>query len=158
MGTLSTALKNRLLGGGSGDDDIKSLFAEGYIVIYDGAVPEVDSTSVGNVLCILTADGTAVDGTNGLNLGTASAGAIPKAAEDWEGTVSNAGAAAATYFRFVQNAANAGAVATLAATTGATALRMQGTIGTNAGFDMIVTNPVLADTSVFGLPTGSLFF
>jgi hypothetical protein len=156
----STALQNRILGGGSGDDDLKSLFAEGFIVIYAGAVPDVDSVSVGTVLCILSQGSATPGAASGLNLGTDADGAIPKDSDTWSGLVDNGGALAATYYRWVQNASAASAanVETEAAVIGTTALRMQGTIGTTPAFDMVVSNPVLADASTLTVASASLYF
>lgn len=163
----STALKNRLLGGGSGEDDLKSLFANGYIVIYGGSVPNVDSTSVGTVLAVIATKGATPGAGNGLDLGSASDGAISKDSDTWgvagdfnSGNVDNAGALAATYFRFIPDdsyTASSG-VQTGAAADGATAIRIQGTCGATAAADMILSAAVPTDDAPLDLASFTLFF
>lgn len=163
----STALKNRLLGGGTGDDDLKSIFANGYIVVYAGTVPSVDSASVGTVLAVIGTKGTTPGAGNGLDLGSASAGAISKNGDTWgvtgdfnSGNVSNSGGAAATYFRFIPDnsyTASSG-VQTGAASDGATALRIQGTCGATAAADMVLSAAVPTDGAPLDIAAFTLFF
>jgi hypothetical protein len=158
----STALKNRLLGGGSGDDDLKSIFAEGFIVVYAGAMPDVDSVSVGTVLCVLSAAGATPAAGTGLNLGTAASGSIPKDSDVWQGEVDNPGdAETPTYARWVQNASatSIANVETEAAVIGTTALRMQLKIGSVPASDVdFVITDFPADGEDFIINAASLYY
>jgi hypothetical protein len=88
-----TAMRNQLLDGGS----LKTALAAGFINIYTGTPPvTADAATTGTLLCIISL---ASSGT-GINLGTSSAGSIPKAtAESWSGV--NVASGTAGYFRWV---------------------------------------------------------
>lgn len=165
----STALKNRLLGGAAGEDDIKSIFANCYMVIYAGTPPSVDSASVGTVLAVIGTKGTTPGAGNGLDLGTASGGAISKDSDTWgvtgdfnSGNVSNAGAAAATYFRIIPDTgtpyASSAAVQTGAAADGTSASHIQGTCGATAAADMVLANAVPTNGQPLDFASFTLFF
>lgn len=121
---LSTGLRNKLLGDGSTDKDFKNLFANGILKIFSGSQPaDADTTESGTLLCTITLASGAFTGgvsTNGINFGTASAGAIAKAAaETWSGVVASTGTAG--WFRFYANDATTGASTTAARFDGAIA-------------------------------------
>lgn len=164
----STALKDRLLGGGTGDDDIASIFANSYIVIYAGTPPSVDSASVGTVLAVIATKGETPGAGNGLDLGAAGGGAISKDADEWgvagdfnggDG-VDNPGALTARYFRWiVDNGYTASSeVIDGAATDGATNLRIQGTCGATAAADLVLSAAAPLDETPLDIASFTVFF
>jgi hypothetical protein len=164
----STALKNRLLGGGTGDEDIKSLFSNSYIVIYNAAsVPDVDSETPGTVLAVIGTKGTTPGVGTGLALGSASSGAISKDSGLWgvagdfnSGAVDNPGGLTATHFRLVADNSLVGSAAVQAegAIVGTTALRLQGTCGATAAADMVLSVAAPADDAPLDISSFTLFF
>ena len=121
------------------------------LTVYAGSIPASADDGIGaaTALVTLTNNGSAPVGSNGLSLeGTLSSGALVKAyAETWSGTVSNSGAAIATFWRWYNYTdAQTG--------TSTTALRVQGTVGDATGaFDMLVDDVVFTDSVVLTLPS-----
>lgn len=115
----STGLRNKILDTGS----VKSVLADGFIHVYASTLANIPATAdaainPANHTLLLTVYGDGVSA--GLNLGTASGGAIGKdAGETWAGTVLATGTAA--FFRYV-GAADTGALST-------TEPRYQGRVG-----------------------------
>jgi hypothetical protein len=163
----STALKNRLLGGGAGEDDLKSIFANGYIVIYNNStVPSADSTSPGTVLAVIATKGATPGAGNGLDLASASGGTISKDSDTWgvagdfnSGNADNAGALPATHFRLIPDNSYTGSagVQTGAAADGASAIRIQGTCGGTASADLILAPAVPTDDAPLDIAGFTLY-
>ncbi|AOG22140.1 hypothetical protein [Acidovorax sp. RAC01] len=115
----STGLRNKVLDTGS----VKNVLANGRIHVYASTLANIpasadDAIVPANHTLLLTVYGDGV--STGLNLGTASGGAIGKAAgETWAGTVLASGNAA--FFRYV-GSADTGAAST-------TEPRYQGRVG-----------------------------
>ena len=115
----STGLRNSLLDTGS----LKAALADGFIHIYQSTLGNIpasadDAINPANHTLLLTVYGDGISA--GLNLGTASSGAIGKdAGETWAGPVLATGNA--TFFRFVA-AGDTGAAST-------TQARLQGRVG-----------------------------
>ena len=115
----STGLRNKVLDTGS----IKSVLAGGFIHVYSSTIGNIPATADAAIdpgvhTKLLTVYGDGISA--GLNLGTASGGAIGKAAgETWAGTVLATGNA--VFFRFVA-ASDTGAAST-------TQARLQGRVG-----------------------------
>lgn len=102
---LSTGLRNTMLA----DNSLQDAMANGVLYIYSGTQPtDPDAAASGTLLLKITlASGAFAHGTstNGLNLGTPSAGTIPKAtAEVWSGVAVATGTA--SYYRFCANGAD----------------------------------------------------
>ena len=115
----STGLRNKVLDTGS----IKSVLAGGFIHVYSSTIGNIPATADAAIdpgvhTKLLTVYGDGI--STGLNLGTASGGAIGKApAETWAGTVLATGNA--VFFRYV-GSADTGALST-------TQPRLQGRVG-----------------------------
>lgn len=115
----STGLRNQVLDTGS----IKSALANGFIRVYSSTIGNIPATADAAIdpgvhTLLLTVYGDGI--SEGLNLGTASGGAIGKApGETWAGTVLATGNA--VFFRFVA-AGDTGAASTSQA-------RLQGRVG-----------------------------
>jgi hypothetical protein len=115
----STGLRNKIFDTGS----VKSVLANGFIHVYACTAPNIpasadDAINPANHTLLLTVYGDGI--SDGLNLGTASGGAIGKAAgETWAGTVLATGNA--VFFRYVSTA-DTGAAST-------TEPRYQGRVG-----------------------------
>ena len=98
----STGLRNKVLDTGS----IKSVLADGFIHVYSSTIGNIPATADAAIdpgvhTKLLTVYGDGISA--GLNLGTASGGAIGKAAgETWAGTVLATGNA--VFFRYVGSA------------------------------------------------------
>jgi hypothetical protein len=126
----STGLRNYMLD----DQSLKDALALGKLYIYSGSAPvDADAVSTGNLLVTITV----ASGATGLSLGSASLGAIAKAAEVWSGVVSGAGTQTAGYWRFA-------AAADSPDTASTTLKRLQGTCGTAAA-DLVMTSTSLAN-------------
>ena len=115
----STGLRNKVLDTGS----IKSVLAGGFIHVYSSTIGNIPATADAAIdpgvhTKLLTVYGDGISA--GLNLGTASGGAIGKAAgETWAGTVLATGNA--VFFRYV-GSADTGVLST-------TEPRLQGRVG-----------------------------
>lgn len=115
----STGFKNKVLDTGS----VKSVLAGGFIHVYASTLPNIPATAdeainPANHTLLLTVYGDGI--ADGLNLGTASGGAIGKdPGETWAGTVLADGNAA--FFRYVA-VGDTGALST-------TQARLQGRVG-----------------------------
>ena len=115
----STGLRNKVLDTGS----IKSVLAGGFIHVYSSTIGNIPATADAAIAPgvhtkLLTVYGDGI--SEGLNLGTASGGAIGKAAgETWAGTVLATGNA--VFFRYV-GGADTGVLST-------TEPRLQGRVG-----------------------------
>ncbi len=115
----STGLRNKMLDNGS----LKATLAGGFIHVYNSTVADIPATADAAIdpgvhTKLLTVYGDGISA--GLNLGTASGGAIGKAAgETWAGPVLATGNA--VFFRFVA-AGDTGAAST-------TQARLQGRVG-----------------------------
>lgn len=107
---FSTGLRNKMLDTSS----LKAAFADGFIHVYSSAIGDIPTTADAAIdpakhTKLLTVYGDGVSA--GLNLGTASGGAIGKAAgETWAGTVLASGNA--VFFRLVGSADTAALSAT----------------------------------------------
>lgn len=159
---ISDALANSILDGNSVQDALNG----GFIYIYAGAVPATAdaalNTTVGaggvhTLLAKIAADVTAADiGTVGLTFATSAASrAISKNATDWKAKVhflgkdeAQAGVSSLTamFYRFC-NVASADTVGNFGGSAAGTTTtpRIQGTVGSGAGFDLNLTSAVLAD-------------
>lgn len=131
---LSTGFANALNTVGS----VKDIMANGIIEIRTGTQPaDADDAESGTLLMKLTLNSAAftpVTGTNGLNMGVSAAGVLAKAvAEVWSG-IGLAGGIAGHFRWYDKNY-----------TTGAstTAVRMDGSIGTSATYEMQMSNTTI---------------
>lgn len=128
----STGLRNKVLDTGS----LKSVLADGFIHVYASTLGNIPATAdeainPANHTLLLTVYGDGI--SEGLNLGTASSGAIGKAAgETWAGTVLATGNA--VWFRHV-GSADTGAAST-------TEPRLQGRVGV-AGAELNISSVAL---------------
>lgn len=114
---------------------VKSALDGGFIKVYSGTPPaSSDGAVTGTLLWTVSVDG---DGT-GLTISpTANGRAFEKPSDVTWGGATTAGTA--TYWRFVSSA-DTGAAST-------TEKRIQGNIGSAAGFDMYMSNPVLVTSA-----------
>ena len=114
---------------------VKSSLDGGFIKVYSGTPPaSADSAVTGTLLWTVSVDG---DGT-GLTISpTANGRAFEKPAGDTWGGATTAGTA--TYWRFVSS--------TDTGVDSTTQPRIQGNIGSAAGFDMYMSNPVLVTSA-----------
>lgn len=140
---LSTGFANAINAVGS----VKSVMANGIIHLYSGTQPaDADLAETGNLLMILTQDSLAFtpgNAANGLNMDLSVDGVLAKsAAETWSGigeAIASTGTVAG-WFRWYDNAREMGA--------SVTAIRMDGAIGTSAGFEMQMSNStIVADVA-----------
>ena len=122
---FSTGARNGL----AGTQGIVELFNNGFITIYTGSQPaSADNAEAGGALCTISSS----SGTAGLQLGTAGAGAISKAATVWSGTNGTGGVAG--WFRLYDGNKTTG--------SSGTAIRMDGNVGVS-GSDMVLANTTL---------------
>jgi hypothetical protein len=114
---------------------LKAAFDGGLIRVYDGTPPDsADDAVVGNLLWTISVNG---DGTGLIFDSTPVGRALVKPdAAVWGGATA---AGTPTYYRLVA-AGDTGASST-------TQKRVQGTVGSVAGVDLYMTNPVLATNS-----------
>ncbi len=142
---FSTGFKNQLLDTGS----LKSIFDDGYIIVYDGTEPASADDAIGavNALVKYSDNGAAEGAGNGLDLeASASNGAIAKAsAQTWKGTATATGTG--TWFRFYK------AGDTTASST--TDARIQGTVG-GAGADLFLSSTSFTDTLEYSIDLFSI--
>lgn len=140
---ISTGLRDAILGSSS----LKSALDLGFLDIYSGTPPATaDAAISGTLLCRISN----ASGVDGVTLGTAAAGSIPKnPSEVWSGVVLATGTA--TYFRYVSPTDDG--------TLSTTALRIQGVCAT-AGADLNMSSVNLTagatqtvDSGVIVLPT-----
>lgn len=128
----STGLRNKVLDTGS----LKSVLANGFIHVYTSTVSDIPATADAAIdpakhTKLMTVYGDGV--SSGLNLGTANAGAIGKAAgETWAGPVLVSGNA--VFFRYVATG-DTGALST-------TEARLQGRVGV-AGAELNISSLAL---------------
>ena len=122
---FSTGARNGL----AGTQGLFSLFNGGWIDLYSGSQPAAaDNAEAGSLLMTISSS----SGTSGLVFGTAGAGALPKAASVWSGTVGTGGVAG--WFRLYASPHTTG--------TSGTAVRMDGNVGVS-GSDMVLANTSL---------------
>lgn len=155
--SLSTALRNAMMDGGSGKG-FKGALEDGIIEVFTAPRPaNADAAETGTKLLRITvASGAFVagTGTNGLSLGTPSGGAVAKASEVWSGVGLANGVA--NWYRYYSNAALTGAETAFDHT--ATKVRMDGSCATSGSqLNMSNTNVVLnatttIDSASFSLP------
>ena len=128
-GYFNTALKNAQL------DDLATQLADGIIEIYSGSQAAVTASDPGVAACLkFTKDGGAwVQGspTNGVNLGTASAGAITDDGSTYEGL--GLALATATWARYYSNDKTKW---------------LQGTVGTANAMIIVTTTAITVDGPV----------
>ena len=120
------------------------------LTIYAGTIPDDADDGIGGAtaLVTLTSDGNAPDGTNGLafNASLADGALVKKTGDTWSGTVSNSGAADATFYRWYSYTDDQ------TTSAGTSDYRAQGTVGTPTGeYDMTLGNVALVDASTFTL-------
>ena len=120
------------------------------LTIYAGTIPDDADDGIGGAtaLVTLTSDGNAPDGTNGLafNASLTDGALVKKTGDTWSGTVSNSGAADATFYRWYDYTDDQSTSA------GSSDYRAQGTVGTPTGeYDMTVGDVALVDASTFTL-------
>lgn len=138
---ISTPLANELLGGG----DLATALSGGKIYVYSGPEPaSADAAATGATkLASVTKDG---DGSTGLTFATpASSGVIQKTpAEVWKCLAAGITAGDAAFYRYCVGSDDGSAAA------GASDYRLQGSIGTNMAFDLIVPGVSLSTGADFG--------
>jgi hypothetical protein len=142
---LSTGLREGLLG----TADWKTLFTDGIMDIYSGAIPaNADAAETGTLLVSITkASGAFVAGAaaNGLEFAAPSGGTIAKNADVWSGVGANTGEAG--YYRFYGNAYVDG--------ISATAIRFDGTCGVSGAdlnmSDLTVTSALTTTIDTFSI-------
>lgn len=128
---FSTVLSNALLATGS----LKSLIDGGKIYVYSGPVPATADAAV-DVSSVLLATITAAAGAGVTFNGAPANGVLQKtAAETWSGNVATTGTA--SFYRLCVGADTGSAAAA------AGNYRVQGSIGTDASFDLQVTSTAL---------------
>lgn len=139
---LSTGLRNGL----AGTSGLKDMLQGGFLDVYSGGQPTTaDIAETGVKLGrISMTSGTAAE--DGLLLGTAGAGILPKGHGVWSGTIITAGVAG--YFRFYGTAGTA-----IGATT--TGERLDGNVGVS-GSDMVLSNTSLVAGATLTIDTFSL--
>ncbi len=136
---LSTGFVNAIAATGS----VKDVMANGVIHIYTGTQPtNADSAETGTLVMKITKDGGAFTpgvATNGLNMGTVTAGVLAKNSDTWKGTgLAAAGTGVnAGWFRWYANDVTTGA--------SSTAVRVDGAIGTSSSYELQLTNIVIAE-------------
>lgn len=134
---LSTQARTNM----AGTQGLKSLFNSGYINIYTGSQPTgADYAETGSLLVTI-----GIGGTGGITFGTAAAGALPKSAEVWSGTVAAAGVGG--WFRLYDSNHTTG--------TNGTAVRMDGNVGVS-GSDLVLSNTSLALAATLTIDTFTL--
>lgn len=122
---FSTGLRNGLCG----SLGFKDMLNGGHIKIYSGAQPaSADYAETGSLLVTITSS----SGSNGINMGTAATGVLPKESGTWSGVIAAAGVAG--WFRFYGTGGTTG--------TSATEKRIDGNIGVT-GSDMTLANTTL---------------
>jgi hypothetical protein len=141
---FSTVLSNALLATGS----LKSLIDGGKIYVYSGPVPTTGDAAVDGS-CVLLDTITAAAGAGVTFDGAPANGVLKKtAAETWSGTVATTGVA--SFYRLcVGSDTGAGAA-------GAGNYRVQGTIGTDASFDLVFASTSLTATNAQPINTYQL--
>lgn len=141
---LNAFLANALLASGS----LKSLLDGGKIYIYSGPVPAtVDEAVDGSSVLLDTID---VAGTGVTFDGTPANGVLKKTtAETWSGDAVATGTA--TFFRFCVGADDGSGAAA------AGDYRVQGTVGTDASFDMVFTSADITTGDTKTLNTFQLY-
>lgn len=127
---------------------VKAIMQDSVIEVYSGTQPATaDTTEVGSgtLLMVITVDAGAFTGgaaTNGLEMGTSTAGVLSKAtAETWKGVGLAAAGTGTTagWFRWYANAFTKGA--------STTAVRLDGAIGTTSAYEMQMGNVVIAEAA-----------
>lgn len=146
---ISSGLRDAIMLTGAVDAQLEG----GRIRIFTGTVPATADAALGGATALveITADGStlASNESNGLTFeATLTDGAlVKKGSETWSGTVSNGGAASATFWRWEKYGDDSSSSST-------SAIRLQGTCGTTAGaYDMILDDVALTDSSTFTLPS-----
>lgn len=139
--SISTALANQLLGG----NDLASTLSGGKMYVYAGAVPaNADAAAAGaTLLATVTESG---DGGTGLTFATPAAGGVLQktAAEEWKCLAANITDGTAAFYRFCAGSDDGSG----AASSGN--YRLQGTIGTDMSYDLIVPGTELSTSADFG--------
>lgn len=131
---IATGARNGLVG----TMGVKEMFEGGTIDIYSGGQPSsADLAETGvKLVTISKASGTAA--TDGVTMGTAGSGSMPKSADVWSGVILTGGVAG--YFRLYD----------VNKTTGSngTARRIDGNVGVS-GSDMVVPSTTLSAGATF---------
>lgn len=141
---LSSQIANALLATGS----LKSLLDGGKIYIYSGPVPASADAAI-DVSSVLLDTITAAAGAGVTFDGAPANGVLKKtAAEVWSGTAAAAGTA--SFYRLCVG------TDTGSAASGAGNYRVQGSIGTDASFDMVFSSAAIASGDVKTLNTFQL--
>jgi hypothetical protein len=136
--SLSTGLRNGILGSGNAGDALNLLLATGEIRIFSGSAPSLaDDTETGTLLVTI---GTSTGSSFSCNFAlTATSGVLSKAADTWDGVAVATGTAG--YFRYCANTADAGGTST-------SELRIQGAVATSgAELNMSSTSITSAATT-----------
>jgi hypothetical protein len=138
---LSTGFRNGLLG----TQGIKELLNGGFIKIYTGGQPTTADDAETGTLLVTVGTTSGVGVNDGLVLGTAATGVIPKSAPVWSGTCAAAGVAG--YFRFYGTGGTTG--------SSNTQIRMDGNVGVT-GSDMVLSNTTLAAGATLTIDTATI--
>jgi hypothetical protein len=139
---VSTALRNALLGAGTGDNgSFKDIMADGVLEIYSGSQPaNADAAEAGTKLLRITESGGAFtpgSATNGLEFGDSSGGSIAKASgETWQGDGITGGTAG--WFRFYDNDYDTG--------SGTDKIRFDGAVAT-AGAELNLSSTTIVQSA-----------
>jgi hypothetical protein len=145
---FSTGFKDSLLDG-VGGGAVKTMFDDGTIRIYEGAVPaDADAATSPATLIVEYSDaGQALAGGTGLDLAAAAAdGAISKdSGQTWQGDAGQT--ATASFFRYEQQADTQ--------VSSATQIRIQGTVG-GAGADLFVASTSFINTQTYTIDLFSI--
>lgn len=141
---LSSQIADALLATGS----LKSLLDTGKIYIYSGPVPSTADEAV-DVSCVLLDTITAAAGA-GLTFDGAPVNGVLKktAAETWSGVAGATGTA--SFWRFCVGTDNGSAL------SAAGNYRVQGTVGTDASYDMVLTTAAITSGDTKTLNTFQL--
>lgn len=141
---FSTQLSNALLASGS----LKSLIDTGKIYIYSGPVPATADDAIDGSCVLLV---TVSNGGTGVTFdGTPANGVLKKTtSETWSETIGTSGTA--SFYRLCVGSDDGSA----ASTTGN--YRVQGTIGTDASFDLVVPSTTLTSGNTQSIDTYQLY-
>lgn len=141
---VTSQLSNALLATGS----LKSLLDSGKIYLYSGPVPATADEAI-DASCVLLDTITAAAGAGVTFDGAPVNGVLKKtAAETWSGTAVAAGTA--SFYRLCVGTDNGSAL------SGAGGYRVQGTVGTDASYDMVFSSTTIAVSDVKTLNTFQL--
>jgi len=135
---LSTGARTKM----AGTQGLKALFEGGFINVYSGGQPtSADGAETGNLLVTISK----VSGTDGITLGTAASGQIPKSSDIMSGLVGTAGIAG--WFRLYDSNKTTG--------SNGTANRIDGNIGVS-GSDLVLSNTSMVVGATLTIDTFTL--